>query len=104
MSDFVWTLVGMPGSPYSRKLRAAMRYRRIPHTWVLQRSVDARDLPQPKVQLLPQLVGPTGPGGALEARVDSTPPSRSRPGRDCASTRSCPASARPTRCALPRTR
>jgi glutathione S-transferase len=73
MSEVTLKIVGMPGSPYSRKLRAAMRYRRIPHTWVLQRSVDARDLPQPKVQLLPQLVGPTGPGGALEARVDSTP-------------------------------
>jgi glutathione S-transferase len=73
MSDWVWKLVGMPGSPYSRKLRAAMRYRRIPHVWVLQRSADARGLPQPRVQLLPQLVGPTGPGGALEARVDSTP-------------------------------
>ena len=66
-------IVGMPGSPYSRKLRAALRYRRIPHLWLLQRSLEGRGLPQPKVQLLPQLVGPTGPGGALEARTDSTP-------------------------------
>ena len=66
-------IVGMPGSPYSRKLRAALRYRRIPHQWVLQRSLEGRGLPQPKVQLLPQLVTPTGPGGALEARTDSTP-------------------------------
>lgn len=73
MTDRSLTLVGMPGSPYSRKLRAAMRFRRIPHVWVLSRSLDGRGLPQPKVQLLPQLVGPTGPGGALEARVDSTP-------------------------------
>jgi len=63
----------MPGSPYTRKLRAVMRYRRIPHVFVLSRSHDARDLPQPRVSLLPQLVGPCGPGGALEARVDSTP-------------------------------
>jgi glutathione S-transferase len=73
MIDSTWKLVGMPGSPYSRKLRAAMRYRRIPHVWVLSRSRDGRDLPQPRVSLLPQLVGPSGPNGALEARVDSTP-------------------------------
>jgi glutathione S-transferase len=73
MTDRTLTIVGMPGSPYSRKLRAVLRYRRIPHVWVLSRSVEGRGLPQPKVQLLPQLVGPTGPGGALEARVDSTP-------------------------------
>jgi len=66
-------IVGMPGSPYSRKLRAALRYRRIPHVWVLQRSPEGRDLPQPKVQLLPQLVSASGPGGALEVRTDSTP-------------------------------
>jgi glutathione S-transferase len=41
--------------------------------WVLSRSQEGRGLPQPRVSLLPQLVGPTGPGGALEARVDSTP-------------------------------
>ncbi|HKC51051.1 MAG TPA: glutathione S-transferase N-terminal domain-containing protein [Myxococcota bacterium] len=73
MTDSIWKLVGMPGSPYSRKLRAALRYRRIPHVWVLSRSPEGRGLPQPRVSLLPQLVGPTGPDGALEARVDSTP-------------------------------
>ncbi|HTO71021.1 MAG TPA: glutathione S-transferase N-terminal domain-containing protein [Myxococcota bacterium] len=66
-------IAGAPGSPYSRKLRAVLRYRRIPHRWVQHGSPDARYLPQPRVSLLPQLVGPTGPGGALEARVDSTP-------------------------------
>ncbi|HTO55539.1 MAG TPA: glutathione S-transferase C-terminal domain-containing protein [Myxococcota bacterium] len=73
MSNPALRIVGMPGSPYSRKLRAVLRYRRIPHRWVLQRSPEGRDLPQPKVQLLPQLVSASGPGGALEARIDSTP-------------------------------
>lgn len=73
MTDSTWKLVGMPGSPYSRKLRALMRYRRIPHVWVLSRSLEGRGLPQPRVSLLPQLVGPSGSNGALEARVDSTP-------------------------------
>jgi glutathione S-transferase len=66
------TIVGMPGSPYSRKLRAALRYRRIPFAWVHRGSPEARGLPRPRVELLPQLVLP-GADGALEAAVDSTP-------------------------------
>ena len=62
-------IVGMPGSPYSRKLRAVLRYRRIPHAWVHQGSPETRGLPQPRVQLLPQLIFP----GADEAVTDSTP-------------------------------
>jgi glutathione S-transferase len=65
-------VVGAPGSPYSRKLRAVLRYRRIPHAWVVRGSPEAQGLPRPRVDLLPQLVAP-GADGALEARVDSTP-------------------------------
>lgn len=65
-------IVGMPGSPYSRKLRAVLRYRRIPHRWVHHGSREARGLPQPRIPLLPQLIL-RGPDGALEAAVDSTP-------------------------------
>ncbi|MBI1814038.1 MAG: glutathione S-transferase C-terminal domain-containing protein [Deltaproteobacteria bacterium] len=72
MVDQPLRIVGAPGSPYSRKLRAVLRYRRIPHAWVNQGSPECRGLPQPHVQLLPQLILP-GPDGTLEARTDSTP-------------------------------
>ena len=60
-------IVGMPGSPYSRKLRAVLRYQRIPYEWIHQGSPEARGLPQPRVALLPQLVVDG------EALTDSTP-------------------------------
>jgi glutathione S-transferase len=65
-------IVGAPGSPYSRKLRAVLRYRRIPHAWVQRGSPEGRALPRPRVELLPQLVV-RGAGGTLEARTDSSP-------------------------------
>ena len=65
-------IVGAPGSPYSRKLRAVLRYRRIPHVWVQSGGPEHRGLPRPRVELLPQLVL-RGRDGGLEARVDSTP-------------------------------
>ena len=72
MSEASLTIVGAPGSPYSRKLRAVLRYRRIPFVWVQHGGVESRGLPKPRVELLPQLVL-RGVDGALEARVDSTP-------------------------------
>lgn len=65
-------IVGAPGSPYSRKLRAVLRYRRIPHAWLNQGAPECRDLPQPRVQLLPQLIV-TSADGTLEVHTDSTP-------------------------------
>jgi len=69
MKEAPLTIVGAPGSPYSRKLRAVLRYRRIPHAWVQRGSREARGLPRPRVELLPQLVF----SGAKEALTDSTP-------------------------------
>jgi glutathione S-transferase len=69
MKDAPLTLVGAPGSPYSRKLRAVLRYRRIPHVWVQRGSRESRELPRPRVELLPQLVFP----GSNEALTDSSP-------------------------------
>jgi len=65
-------IVGAPGSPYSRKLRAVLRYRRIPHVWIVTGAPESRGLPRPRVDLLPQLIV-AGEDGKLEARVDSTP-------------------------------
>jgi len=72
VADESLIIVGAPGSPYSRKLRAVLRYRRIPYVWVQSGGPEHRALPKPRVELLPQLVL-RGKDGALEARVDSTP-------------------------------
>ena len=63
-------LVGGYSSPYSRKMRAVLRYRRIPHRWLLKGSPEAADLPKPVPNLIPALVFPDTPD---EAHVDSTP-------------------------------
>jgi glutathione S-transferase len=65
-------MVGAPGSPYSRKLRATLRYRRIPHVWITRGTPESEGLPKPRVDLLPQLIM-TGPDGAAVARTDTTP-------------------------------
>jgi glutathione S-transferase len=69
MKDDALILVGAPGSPYSRKLRAVLRYRRIPYRWVQRGSAENEGLPRPRVELLPQLVFP----GGKEALTDSSP-------------------------------
>ena len=71
-SPAVLRIVGVPGSPYSRKLRAVLRYRRIPYAWISAGSPESRGLPRPRVDLLPQLILP-GPDGADAAYTDSTP-------------------------------
>jgi glutathione S-transferase len=65
-------IIGAVGSPYSRKLRAVLRYRRIPHVWIQQGSPESAGLPAPRVALLPTVVM-AGADGRLEAKVDSTP-------------------------------
>ena len=66
-------IVGAPGSPYTRKLRAVLRYRRIPHRFVIRGSKDDVGVPEVPVTLIPVLVFP-GEGGAPDtAAIDSTP-------------------------------
>lgn len=66
-------LMGAPGSPYTRKMLAYLRYRHIPYAmrWGGIRNAPD-DLPKPKVQLLPTFFFKDD-AGELEAVVDSTP-------------------------------
>lgn len=62
---------GAPGSPYTRKMLAVLRYRRLPYAFLVGEAAVA-DLPKPKVELLPTFYLPNA-DGELEAVVDSTP-------------------------------
>ena len=73
-------LVGAPGSPYTRKMRALLRYRRIPFHFVIRGSVQDRNTPEVPVRLVPILVFPGEDGAPDGAMIDSTFPTR--PPRD----------------------
>ena len=71
-------LAGGYGSPYSRKMRAVLRYRRIPFRWILRGSAWDVGIPPVPVALIPVLVFP-GENGAQDtaakpdtAMIDST--------------------------------
>ncbi len=66
------TLSGAPGSPYTRKMLAVLRYRRIPYRFLIVSNPAIAGLPRAKVPLLPTFYLP-GADGALEAVTDSTP-------------------------------
>ncbi|MBM3557844.1 MAG: glutathione S-transferase, partial [Alphaproteobacteria bacterium] len=68
MSETRYRLYGSNGSPYSVKMRAVLRYRRIPHDWVrlsLRNQAIVQKLKPPVIPVLEY------PDGAL--RNDSTP-------------------------------
>jgi glutathione S-transferase len=65
-------LVGGFGSPYSRKMRAVLRFRRIPFTWILRGSPDDVGIPEVPVALIPVLVFPGESARADDAMIDST--------------------------------
>jgi glutathione S-transferase len=67
------SLIGTYGSPYSLKMRAVLRYRRIPFTWVLQNTPGQFALPKPPVAIIPVLGFPDETGTVTEVMVDSTP-------------------------------
>jgi glutathione S-transferase len=65
-------LVGGFGSPYSRKMRAVLRYRRIPFRWIMRGSAADVGIPPVPVALIPVIVFPGVNGAADEAMIDST--------------------------------
>ncbi len=67
------TIIGNEGSPYSRKMRAVLRYRRIPHVWVAQLGPGYVPPPPVPVKVIPVLVWHNDDGTMRESMVDSTP-------------------------------
>lgn len=65
-------MMGAPGSPYTRKMRSALRYRRIPYVFIQQNSPEAEELPKARVSLLPTFYLPDG-AGEIVPKTDSTP-------------------------------
>ena len=65
-------MMGAPGSPYSRKMRSLLRYRRIPYVFIQQNSPEAAKMPAARVPLLPTFYLPND-AGEIVATTDSTP-------------------------------
>ena len=63
---------GAPGSPYTRKMLALLRYRRLPYRYLVSGSPQLAAMPAPKVELLPTFYW-AEPGAALQAHTDSSP-------------------------------
>lgn len=63
---------GAPGSPYTRKMMALMRYRHIPYRYLVGEAADRAGMPKPAVELLPTFYLPDAQG-QLQAVTDSTP-------------------------------
>lgn len=64
-----YRIYGSNASPYSRKLRAILRYRRLPHLWVVGTPETLPEIAQVRPRLVPVLRVPD----SGEFRVDSTP-------------------------------
>ncbi len=63
---------GVPGSPYTRKMLAYLRFRHIRYELLIGDQATRAGLPEPKVKLLPTVYLPDDQG-ELKAHVDSTP-------------------------------
>ncbi|RPH44062.1 MAG: glutathione S-transferase [Burkholderiales bacterium] len=70
MTHDTYRLLGGPGSPYSLKMRAILRYRRLPHVWIVPRGYigTGGELAQAGKGIIPVVQYPDG-----GYRADSTP-------------------------------
>lgn len=69
LSSDRFTLMGVNGSPYSRKVRAILRYRHLPYNWVLRTTRNTHMIDHMKPFLIPVLFYP----GESNGSMDSTP-------------------------------
>lgn len=67
------TIIGNEGSPYSRKLRAVLRYRNLAHRWVTRNGPEYVAPPPVPVNVIPVLVWHAADGAMQESMIDSTP-------------------------------
>lgn len=67
------TIIGNEGSPYSRKMRAVLRYRGIAHRWVVGNGPEYQRPPKVAVEMIPVLVWHDEHGAMRESMIDSTP-------------------------------
>ena len=65
-------LAGQYVSPYTRKMRAVLRYRHIPFQWMLRNS-KWDDLPAPPVPIIPVIAYRNEDGSYADVTVDSSP-------------------------------
>ncbi|MDG1365934.1 MAG: glutathione S-transferase C-terminal domain-containing protein [Acidimicrobiales bacterium] len=63
---------GAHSSPYSRKMRAVLRYRHIPHQWVV-RGMKGDDMPDGAVPVIPVIGWCNDDGSYRDVMVDSSP-------------------------------
>lgn len=71
MSDNVYSLVGSLASPFSVKMRAILRYRRLPHVWYLNTGDMAEKTAHVRPPIIPKLHCPGDPED--QWYVDSSP-------------------------------
>lgn len=68
MSIGTYRIIGVLGSPYTMKLRAVMRYRRLAHVWTQLNDANAYEIANVRPAVIPVLQFPDG-----NMQVDSTP-------------------------------
>jgi glutathione S-transferase len=72
MSNTPLKFKGVPGSPYTKKMLAYLRFRHIPYQLLIGDQAASLGMPSAKVDLLPTFYLPNA-NGETEAVVDSTP-------------------------------